>query len=355
MFLIDKYDPKTIKQIFFHKNILKQLIAISNKDNIPHMLFYGPSDSGKKTLIQIFLEMIFDKSIRNLRSNEFQVVSTGTSSKTPVTLKQSNYHIIIQPGGNNFDRHIIHDVVRTYARTKPLDVYTKTKLFKVVLINEADKLTPNAQATLRRTMEIHSKTCKFILWCNKLSGIIDPIRSRCTPIRVPSPSDGDIFLRLVNISLKENMKISLEKLTKITNEANGQIKKSLWALEIELLKSNVWKNKKTVEDFSIEPNIKKIVQQICVPNVKKLPVIRNMLYDVIVTNIDGTNIVTSILNEILKTKKLSDDKIKQLISISEYYEHKTTGLLARRVMMHLEPFIHNIFSVLNENKLNKKL
>lgn len=301
----------------------------------------------------MFLEMIFDKYVRELHDTEFHVVSTGTSSKTPVMIKQSNHHIVIQPGGNNFDKHIIRHVVSTYARTKPLDVYSNTKKFKVVLINEADKLSPYAQAALRRTMELYSSTCKFILCCNKLSGVIEPIRSRCNPIRVPNPLDGDIFLRLINISIREKVKFTLKQYTDIVLEANGRIKKSLWLLQIEMLAKSLVQSKQLMEECSIKPNIQKIVEQICIPNVRKIPIIRGMLYDVIVTNIEGSNIIMLILDELLKIKKLNNDKTKQLINIAEYYEHKV--VMARRSMMHLEPFIQNVFYIINKNKLNKKL
>jgi len=354
MFYIHKYDPQKISDFFFHKNILRQLIAISKKNDLPHMLFYGPPSSGITTLIQMFMELIFGPSVRKLRRVEYQVTSAGTSSKTPITLQQSNNHIVIQPGSTNFDRHIIQNVVTMYARVRSLDLHNKTKKFKIVLINDADKLLPNAQPALRRTMELYSNTCKFILWCNKLSGVIDPIRSRCNPVRVPSPPDGDIFLRLVQISVWENRRIPLKKLNDIVVKAEGRIKKALWLLQIEILGQTVWKGE-SIKELSIEPSVKKIVKLMCTPDIKKILIIENMLYNIIVTNISGTNIIISIYNEILKTVELDKKKIRQIISITAFYEHRATVLSARRVMMQLMPFVQNMFRILNEGKLDKML
>jgi replication factor C subunit 3/5 len=343
MFFIHKYAPKGIGDMFFHENILRQLEIIAKKDNLPHMLFYGPKESGKKVLIQRFLETIFDKSVQNLHTSEFQVVSTGTSSKTIVQLNQSNHHIIIEPNNNNFDKHIIHDVVKAYARTIPLSVFTSKKKFKVVLINNADKLSLHAQTALRRTMELYSNTCKFILWCNKISSIIEPIKSRCNPIRVPSPTDGELLSRLIDITKKENMKVTLDEYTKILKIANGRTKVALWLLEFKKLGI-------TDSSTTYDIIIKKIVDYLFVPNIKKIPIIRNLIYNIIITNISGTQIIMSILDDIIYNRKMDNDKIKKIIDIGCDYEHRL--LLARRAIIHLESFIINIFSIIHKGNLN---
>ncbi len=352
MFLIDKYTPICIQDMFFHVKIMKQLEVISKKNNLPHTLIYGPPDSGKKVLIQLFLESIFDSSVRNLYHAEFQVLSTGTSCKTVVQLKQSNYHIVIQPNNTNFDKHVIHDVVGEYARTIPLAIFSSKRNFKVVLINEADKLSPHAQAALRRTMELYSKTCKFILWCTKLSGIIDPIRSRCNPIRVSSPTDSELFLRLVEISAIEKINISYDKYMHIVRKSQGRIKYALWMLEYEKLNQTICIRNHLSNESSFEFIITKIIKLLHTPNIKKILTIRTLLYDIIITNINVSKIITSILNEIINMNKLNEDKIIQLINIAEKYEHKL--LLARRPILQLEPFILHTFYVINRDALNKK-
>ena len=133
MFFVDKYAPKKVKDAFFHKEELNKLKTMSKDDAIPHIIFYGPSGCGKKTTINIFLEMLYDEEVHNLVNSVYNVTGSGNNS-TQVTIKQSNYHIVIEPNNNNFDRYLIQDVVKEYAKRVPLGVFTSQKFFKTVLI-----------------------------------------------------------------------------------------------------------------------------------------------------------------------------------------------------------------------------
>jgi replication factor C subunit 3/5 len=113
MFLIDKYTPKLLQEAYFHKKLLDMLQIMGSDESIPHMIFFGPEGSGKKTTINLFLEMIYDKDVHILEDCVYKVV--GSSNKvTDVVVKQSNYHIIIEPNNNNFDRYLIQDIVKEF-------------------------------------------------------------------------------------------------------------------------------------------------------------------------------------------------------------------------------------------------
>ena len=160
-FLVDKYIPDNVEDIidpldeyytnisgkidndwkssspskcFFHKEILNQLKTISKDDCLPHIIFYGNRGSGKKTLINLFLEQIFDKSVYNLDDSKYNVISSG-NIENEVIVKQSDHHIIIEPGNNNFDRYLIQDIVKEYARRYPLCIFESSREFKMVQIN----------------------------------------------------------------------------------------------------------------------------------------------------------------------------------------------------------------------------
>lgn len=343
---IDKYAPTNNETMFFHKKILKQLEIISKTPNLSHVLIYGPPDSGKKTLIQRFLEMLYDKSVNNLYPTEFQIVSTGTSSKTTVVLKQSNHHIVIEPLSNNFDRHILHEVVGSYARNKPLSVFHKERSFKVVLINNADRLSVHAQTSLRRTMEEYSDTCKFILWCTKISSVISPIRSRCNQIRVPSPSDRELFARILYIAYKEKIVLTYNDYNQILKKAKGRIKIAIWKLQFKKFGMN------NSLDISFDLIIEKIIDLLFIPDISNVITLRALLYDIFVTNIDGTNFLMSLLEHILDRKNLSEDKQMKIIDAIQTYEHKSLPSSSRRVINHLETCILIIFRIINKEKLD---
>jgi len=342
MFFVDKYAPKTYEQMFFHKDKLEELKMISAKDDLPHILVYGPPESGKKTLIQRFLELIYDKTINNLKTVDFNVVNSGTNNKSIIQLKQSNYHIIFDPNNNNSDKHTLRDVIKTYARVRPLEIYSVKKQFKVVLINNADMLSLSAQNALRRMMEIYSRTCKFVLWCTKISSIQDPIRSRCSLIRIPSPSNEQIYERLKFIAAKESIKISKSQYDEILKRSDGKIKKSIWLLQMHSM--NI-----TDSNTSYEKVIDQVIGLFFSRDIRSIPIIREILYNIMVTNITGKQIITDILNTLIcGEKKLSDDQIMELIKIAEECEHPLS-IMARRKIMHLERYVLKTFKVLNSD------
>ena len=157
---------------------------------------------GKKTLLKQFMEKVYDSHVNNLIDSPYKVTGSGNST-TDVIIKQSNYHIVIEPNNNNFDRYLIQDVVKEYAKKVPLQVITSKKNFKMVLINNIDNLSFYAQTSLRRTMEKFSGNCRFIMWCRSLSKVIDPLRSRCYCFRIESVSEEDLLELLIYVCFKE--------------------------------------------------------------------------------------------------------------------------------------------------------
>ena len=118
MFLFDKYSldkNKSRGNIIFHQDILKFLETISKDESIPHIIFHGAEGVGKRTFINSFLEMLYGKSVNNL--SEFIYIIKGSGGKeNEIIIKQSNSHIVIDPGNNNFDKYLIQNVVKEYAK-----------------------------------------------------------------------------------------------------------------------------------------------------------------------------------------------------------------------------------------------
>ena len=235
MFFIDKYIPTCKEDVFFHKDIYEILEIMSNDDSIPHLLFHGPHGSGKKTMVKIFLEMLFGDSVK-LTKNVKYIVCGSCNNETEEEFKQSYHHIFIEPKGNNHDRYLIHDVMELYVSKARYNMIKSKHKFKVVVINNVDIMSESVQFSLRRTIEKYSEQCRFILISNSISKVINPISSRCKCICVKTPSEEEIIEYIHYISLKESVKISLDKLTYFIQNYNGNIKNVLW--QIELCKLN---------------------------------------------------------------------------------------------------------------------
>src|SRR3989304_7297743 len=167
MFLIDKYVPTSFTDFEHNCKIFDVLNKMSRDNSLPHMIFYGKEGSGKKSIINIFLEKIYGPGVRNPTETIYYIKGSSNNIK-PISVKQSNYHIVIEPNNNNFDKYIIQKIVKEYARRGPL-LIGNNRVFRIVLINNLDKLSYYAQTSLRRTMEKFSTTCRFIMWTRSIS------------------------------------------------------------------------------------------------------------------------------------------------------------------------------------------
>lgn len=345
MFFINKYSPKTINDIYFHKKEINKLKIMSEDDSIPHLIFYGPNGSGKKTTINMFLEMVYDKYVHEMIDSVYSVTGSGNTT-TEVTIKQSNYHIIIEPNNNNFDRYLIQDVVKEYARRVPLNVFTAKKVFKTVLINNIDNLSYYAQTSLRRTMEKYSKTCRFIMWSRSLSKVIEPLKSRCYCFKIKSPSDSELMEMLLDVSLKEKMNVTLDQYTDIIGTAKGNAKKALWQLELLNFNEDI----KTTYDVVID----NIIDNIITTDLKLITVIRELLYKIMITNISGTYIIKDIVDKLMENDTVTYDCKIKIAELAAIFEHNL--IRGRREIIHLEGFITGIMHILHFSKLyNKKI
>jgi len=335
---IDKYGAENKTVPVFHQNEIKLLNKMTEDVSIPHMIFYGPTSSGKKTLVKLFLENLYkDKSVNKLIDTPYKVYS-GNNKANDVIIKQSNYHIIIEPNNNNFDKYLIQYVVKDYAKKLPLCVFTTHKPFKIVLINNIDYLSYYAQTSLRRTMEKFSSTCRFIMICKSLSGVIDPIRSRCYCFKIDSPSNNDLTNLICNIAYQEQINLTLAEYNKILNLSEGNIKKILWSLQMKKLG--------LTQTTSYDVSIKKIFDKLLSNDLEEILSIRILIYNIMITNITGIQIMRDVLKKILKSKKVNETCKLNVAEIAARYSHNLTR--CRREIIHLEAFIVGVMDIFHK-------
>jgi len=374
VYLVDKYSPKNVDDIFipeieyikeinndkseenfeesfswkdslpnkcyFHKDIYTKLKKISEDSGLPHIIFYGNPGSGKKTMINLFLEMIFDKSIYKLDDSKYTVFSSG-NIENEVIVKQSDHHLIIEPNNNNFDRYLIQDIVKEYAKKYPLYIYEKNRNFKTVQINNLDNLSYYAQTSLRRTVEKYSRTCRFVMWCYSLSKVIEPLRSRCLCIHVPTQDSSDLIEWTFNIASLENINLKCNTLNYIVESSNGNLKDILWKLDLykycnkvqnEYQKALLLLINEIIEDGNIE-------------------IIRDYIYKMLITNISSNSIIKDVLSIILlkiNNYKNSNELSTKIIDYASKFEYRLSK--GRRDIIHIEAFMMSIIDTLKNKK-----
>ena len=377
MFLVDKYYNdksyfnyhddiinKLIESFDSHKHIysnIKSIIKLPNNkltnivnelnygnwrySNFMHLILYGNIGCGKDFLVNNLLERIYGKTNIELRDVEY-TVSGYSNTKTKITIKQSKYHIIIEPNTNGFDKYLIQDIIRDYAKSELLNILKNTKLFKIVVINKIDNLSYYAQASLRRTMEKYSNTCKFILVSDQLSKIIEPLRSRCLLVRIELPTREQMLNTILHISNKENINISFSKINEIINKSDNKINHAIWLLEMEKYKIKYDNNWMLIIDSIVD----KIIN-IKINNNKKLyntlKEIREQFYILFITNIQTQMIICEMMKKILKLTNDIYLKYKIIDITSKNEELLTHGT---RHIIHFENYIIKLLYLFNDYK-----
>ena len=376
MFLIDKY-KKYSEGVQYHKEIIDRLLNSPDKrqehivntkeltkqnniddfinfvnsetsndnsyTNFPHILLYGPPGTGKGNLVNMLLENIYDKSVHQIKEVKYTILGYG-NTKTKVDIRQSNYHIIIEPNNNGFDKYLIQEIVQEYARRQMLNIFKTKKKFKIVLIDCVDNLSYYAQASLRRTMEKYVNNCKFILINHQLSKVIEPIRSRCLCIRVPLPSTETVFESLFKIASKEKINLSLKEYNNIIKNSDNQIGKAIWLLQLHVLKIPYHVYWTDYLDKIINIIFEVDLKMSKTKYFNNMMKIRNLLYTIFITNIDTQLIIKELMNKLLMKVESLDLKSK-IIEVSSSYEFRLN--LGKRHIIHLEAYINTIIYILN--------
>ncbi len=193
----EKYRPKKFEELAGQEAIIKRVEALTNSLNIPHLLFAGPAGTGKSTLALIVVKELFGE---NWRDNYLELNASDERG--------------IQ---------VVREKVKDFARTKSLGNVP----FKVIFLDEADALTPEAQQALRRTMENYASTCRFVMSCNYSSKIIDPIQSRCAVFRFKLLEKKDVEKVIKRIAQAENLEIDDEAITAIYEASEGDCRRSV--------------------------------------------------------------------------------------------------------------------------------
>ncbi len=199
----EKYRPKTLDEVAGQKEIVERLKAIVRSGNIPHFLFSGPAGTGKTTCALALARELFGEEDCKINFQE---------------LNASDERGI----------QVVRTKIKSFARAAPLGGAD----FKVIFLDEADSLTSDAQAALRRTMEKYSLTCRFILSCNYSSRIIPPIQSRCSVLRFGPLSDNDIKIYLRRIAEAEGLNITEEGFSSLLYIGKGDLRKTLNVLQV---------------------------------------------------------------------------------------------------------------------------
>src|ERR671939_1832786 len=200
---VEKYRPVVLEQIINQKEIVNGLgNLIKNPYEIPHLLFAGPAGVGKTTTALCIA--------RELLGEEWQ--------RNTLELNASDERGI----------KMVRERVKEFAAVMKLATGNKDDMFfRIIILDEADEMTSEAQTALRRIIEDSSKTTRFIIICNYLSQIIEPIQSRCVVFRFTRLAKEEVVDHLKSICGNEKVKFEEKAIVQIYEATGGDLRHSI--------------------------------------------------------------------------------------------------------------------------------
>lgn len=217
--LIEKYRPNKLTEVIQQTNITKYL----KNNNIPNLLLYGPSGTGKTSTIIALAKQIFKKEFKN------RVFEFNASDERGI--------------------NVVRTKIKNVAKLSFNSNNIKIPNWKLIILDEADVMTYDAQYALRRIMEEHGNTTRFCIICNYYSKIIDPIISRCSVFQFNIIKKNNIIKKLNKICEKENTKINKNVIEEIAKLSKGDMRKAINILQ-NCFSYNKINKKITLKDFN---------------------------------------------------------------------------------------------------------
>ena len=209
----EKFRPASLSEIVGQDENVDKLKGFVKRKDIPHLIFSGSAGTGKTSAaIALAIELFGE----NWKENFLELNASNNRGINVIRGHEDR---------EGKDTGMVS--VKDYARLKPSNPLG----FKIIFLDEADQLTGDAQAALRRTMEVYSSSTRFILSCNYSSQIIPPIQSRCVLMRFRSLDDNAIRTRISLIAVKENIKLSDAVIDAIIDVAEGDMRRAINVLQ----------------------------------------------------------------------------------------------------------------------------
>ena len=207
---VEKYRPQSLDTYIGSETIKETFKRYLETNDVPHLLLHGDPGSGKTTLAKIVANSV----------------------------AKDNYIYINASDENSIDT--VRDKIKQFASSVGFGG------LKIIILDESDYLTPNAQAALRNVMETFSRTTRFILTCNYVDKIIDPIQSRCQAFNIVPPSKKEVAIHTMNILQEEGVEFAKETLAQIINAGYPDIRRVLNTIQRCVLDNKLQLDKDTL-------------------------------------------------------------------------------------------------------------
>ncbi|KAJ3695961.1 hypothetical protein LUZ60_001338 [Juncus effusus] len=201
---VEKYRPQSLADVAAHRDIVDTIDRLTSENRLPHLLLYGPPGTGKTSTILAVARKLYGSQYQNM------ILELNASDDRGID--------------------VVRQQIQDFASARSLTFSAKPAV-KLVLLDEADAMTKDAQFALRRVIEKHTKSTRFALICNHVNKIIPALQSRCTRFRFAPLDASHVKERLSHIIKSEMLDVDESGLTALVCLSNGDMRKALNILQ----------------------------------------------------------------------------------------------------------------------------
>jgi len=199
---VEKYRPSKLDDYVGNEHLKNKVSGYIENEDVPHLLFFGKAGTGKTTLAKLIVSSI-----------------------------ECDFMMINASDENNVET--VRNKVKNFASSMGF------KKYKIIILDEFDYMTPQAQAILRNLMETFSRHCRFILTCNYIEKIIEPIQSRCQTFQITPPTKKDVAIQMSKILKSESVEFDPKDLVPIIDSSYPDIRKIINTCQLNSLKGKL--------------------------------------------------------------------------------------------------------------------
>ncbi|MBA42927.1 MAG: replication factor C small subunit [Magnetococcales bacterium] len=293
---VDKYRPKKINDIIYQDEVIKMLSQTLKDGNLPHLLFHGPPGTGKTSTILAIAKELYGPNVYYERVKELNASD--------------------ERGINVVRDKIVKDAKSAIGKKDPNYLCPP---YRIIILDEADAMTTEAQSALRKVMEEYSTITRFCFICNYINKIIDPITSRCVKFRFKPLKHSCMKEKLKDIAIKEKIKLSDEALNTIVETSEGDMRKAITFLQnlgytYTFDKKDITANDVYESANYIKKDISEYIWNVCIKNKSTTSTdILNLTKKIKQYGYPIHNILNTLIKKVIITTDLND-KQKSLIS-----------------------------------------
>lgn len=285
---IEKYRPSNLDDIIGQEAIVDKLKAFVKAKNFPNMIFAGPAGVGKTTSAIAMARELYGERI-----NEAFLELNASDSR-------------------GID--VVRGKVKEFARTLPIS----GNFVKIIFLDEADALTPEAQHALRRTMEKYAATTRFILSANYSSKIIDPIQSRCVVLRFKPLKEEEMRRYIRRITERENLDVDSKAIEALIYVSEGDLRRVTNVMQSAAV-SERRVNEKEIYDIAARARPKEVVAMLRYALSGDFEKARNELNTLVLSyGMSGEDVLLQCYREALNMNIEEGLKLKLISSIGDY-------------------------------------